>query len=310
MEPPRISEFRIFYNTSIRPELVRMERKRKRMLLGIFGSVFVLLLIMLLFAWIDAGFVVLYLAIPVLFYLSTLYFRVQSFKEKFKPAVVSLVLDFINQSPNYRELTYRADKMVGKDRFARSELFVGRNVTYEGEDYIKGLVGEMPFELSELYVQEISRASNRMELIFGGIFIHAIFNEESHGHLVAWPRSEMRYLRRSIREFIARGGMDAEIELQEPAFREHFVVYAKQNTVVHNILTQPMQKALTNFIEETGHDLYFAVHDQNVFAAISHDRDLLEPNIFSSNLNFGLIREFYTDISLMLHIIQDFDQTH
>lgn len=310
MEPPRLAELRIYYNTTIRPELVRMERRRKRMLFGIFGSVAGLLLVMLLFIILDAGFVVLYLAIPVLFYLSTLYFRVKEFKKKFKPAVVSLVLDFINQATNVSQLSYKADQMVGQDRFIRSDLFIGRNVIYEGEDYIKGLVGEMPFELSELYVQELSQASNRLELIFGGIFIHAIFAEECSGHLVAWPRSEMRYLRRSIREFIARGGIDTEIELQDESFREKFVVYAKSNTVVHNILTEPMQQALANFIETTGHELYFSVYDQNVFVAISHDRDLLEPRIFRSNLDFHLIREFYTDIILMLQVIQDFDQTH
>lgn len=310
MEPPRLGELRIFYNTTIRPELIRMERRRKRMLWGIFGSVALLLLIMLVFALVEAGFVVLYLLIPVLFYLSTLYFRIRNFKKIFKPAIVSLVLDFINQAPNFRQLSYRAEQMVAKDRFAYSELFVGRRVTYEGEDYIKGLVGEMPFELSELYVQEISRASNRLELIFGGIFIHAIFAEEASGHLVAWPRSRLRSLRPSIRAFIAQGGMDALIELQSERFRERFVVYAKPNTVVKDLLTLPMQRALADFVEESGREIHFAIHNRNVFVAIDQDRDLLEPNIFRSNLDFGLIREFYTDIVVMLSVIRDFDQTH
>jgi hypothetical protein len=310
LEIPRLGEFRIYYNTHIRPELVRTERLRKRMLLGILGSVFGLFLIMLLFLLIDAGFVVLYLALPVIFYLTTFYWRVRKFKQAFKPAIVSLVLEFINQAPNFRELTYDANRMIGKDRFQRSELFIGRPVVYEGEDYIKGMVGEMPFELSELYVQEISKASNRLELIFGGIFIHSIFNEQATGHLVAWPRSEERYLRRSIKAFIANGGQDAEIELLVPDFRDHFVVYAKRNTVVHDILTEPMQEALVRFIESTGRDLYFAVHNKDIFSGIAHDRDLLEPHIFRSNLNFGLVREFYSDIVLMLQVIHDFDQTH
>lgn len=310
MEPPRLSEFRIYYNTDIRPELVRMERQRKRMLFGIFGSIVGLLLVMLAFLLIDAGFVVLYLAIPVLFYLSTFYFRISKFKKAFKPAVVSLLLEFINHSPNYRELSYRADKMVGRDRFEYSEIFIGRPVVYEGEDYIKGIVGETPFELSELYVQEMSRASNRLELIFGGIFIHAVFQENTIGHVVGWPRSEERYLRRSIKEFIASGGMDSEIELMVDGFSEKFVVYAKRNTVVHDILTEPMQEALMEFMETTGRQLYFAVHNENIFIGIGQDRDLLEPHIFRSNLNFNLVREFYADITLMLTVIESFDRDH
>ncbi|PHI19069.1 hypothetical protein CEQ90_14945 [Lewinellaceae bacterium SD302] len=310
METPRLNEFRIYYNTNIRPELVRMERERKRMLFGILGSVFGLVVIMLIFAVIDAGFMVLYLAIPVLFYLSSFYFRVKKFKETFKPAVVSLILEFINQAANYRELSYQADKMIGRDRFQHSELFIGRPVVYEGEDYIKGMVGEMAFELSEIYVQELSRASNRLELIFGGIFIHAIFPERATGHLVAWPRHEEKNLRRSIKEFIARGGIDAEIELLEDGFSESFVVYAKKNTVVHQLLTKPMQEALLEFMETTERELYFALHNQNIFVGIGHDRDLLEPHVFRSNLSYPLVREFYTDITLMLKVIEEFDKNH
>lgn len=310
MDVPRIDELRIYYNTTIRPELVRMERIRKRTLFSIYASIGAILVVLALFWYIQAGFVILILLAPIIFYLGTLYFRIERFRQAFKPAVVSLILEFMNESPNFKELSYDAKKVIAKDRFLRSELFAGRKINYAGEDYIQGLVGEMPFELSELYVQEISRASNRLDLVFGGIFIHAIFNEPSVGHLAVWPRDEFRFMRRTIKEFIYQGGMDAEIEIQNPNFRELFVVYAKRNTVVHNILTPPMQEALVRFVETTGHDLYFSVYNKNVFAGIAHDRDLLEPHIFRSNLSFNLVREFYTDIMLMLGVIQDFDQTH
>jgi len=310
MEVPRLHELRIYYNTHIRPELVRMERLRKRTLLRITASVLGVLAVVVIALIIKLGFLVLILATPFVFYLVALYFRIERFRQQFKPNVISLILDFMNQAPNFQELSYDAKQSIGKDRFDRSELFVGRSVSYAGEDYIKGLVGEMAFELSELYVEELSRGSNRLNLIFGGIFIHALFNEPTVGHVVVWPRDEYRFMRRTIKEFIYRGGMDAEVELHNPRFRELFLVYAKKGTVVHNILTQPMQDALVRFVETTGHELYFSVHNKNVFAGISHDRDLLEPNILRSNLSFELIQEFYTDIMLMLGIIQDFDQTH
>ncbi|MEL6140548.1 MAG: DUF3137 domain-containing protein, partial [Bacteroidota bacterium] len=265
---------RIFYNTTIRPELMRMERVRRRTLIGIGLSILGLIIVGIIFVAINAGFVVLIAAAPIVFYLGTLYFRIEKFRQKFKPAVVSLVLEFMNLATNFQELTYDAKKMVAKDRFLRSELFVGRSASYAGEDYIKGIVGEMPFELSEIYVQEVSKASNRLELIFGGIFIHALFNEPTVGHLAVWPRSEYRYLRRTLKEFIYRGGFDAEKEIQNPRFRELFVVYAKKDTVVHHILTEPMQESLVEFVDQTGHELYFSIHDKDVFAGISHDRDL------------------------------------
>ncbi|MEM9836011.1 MAG: DUF3137 domain-containing protein, partial [Bacteroidota bacterium] len=78
--------------------------------------------------------------------------------------------------------------------------------------------------------------------------------------------------------------------------------------VVYQILTEPMQEALVNFTELTDHELYFSIYDQDIFVGISHDRDLLEPNIVRSNLSYDLIREFYVDIMLMLEVIKNFDQ--
>lgn len=309
MDIPRIDEFRIYYNTTIRPELLRMERERKRMLWGIFFSISTLIVLLAFFWIINAGFVAVIFLLPIVFYLGSLYLRIEQFRQRFKPNVVQLLLDFMNQAPNVEGLEYDAKKMVGKDRFLRSEIFRGQAVNYSGEDYIKGLIGEMPFEMSELYVQELSRASNRLTLIFGGIFIHSIFNEDVVGHLAVWPRDRAKYFRRAIKEFIYNGGLPAEVELQNPHFSELFIVYAKKGTIVHKILTPPMQDALVDFVETTGHELFFSVYNQNVFSAISHDRDLLEPHVLRSNLSYDLVRQFYVDIVLMLGVIRDFDQT-
>lgn len=305
---PRIDEFRLFYNSSIRPELLRMERQRKRMLWRGIGSVLFLFLLLLVFLLIEAGFIVMLLALPVLFYMGTLYYKIQDFRHAFKEAVVNLIIAFMQQETNVEGLSYEAERAVGQDRFIRSNLFQGGRVQYAGEDYIKGIVGEMAFEMSELYVKEISRASNRLNTVFAGVFIHSLFNEPTQGHLVVWPRKKGRFMRSSIRAFLAQGGMDANMEIQNAAFKEHFTVYARSGTVVHNILTEPMQEALIDFVKTTGHELLFSVYDQDVFAAIEHDRDLLEPYIFKSNLSFALVREFYADMSLMLSIIRFFDQ--
>lgn len=305
---PRIDEFRIFYNMSIRPELVRMETERKRMLFGMVTSVAGLAIVVVLFMVLDVGFLLLISALPIVFYLGTLYFKIEKFRQRFKPNVMQLILEFLNASPNLESLSYDAKKMVADDRFKASELFGGRRVSFVGEDYIKGIVGEMPFELSELYVQEVSKASNQLNLVFGGIFIHAIFNEDVVGHLAVWPRKLHTYHRRTIREFIYQGGLPAEVEIQNEKFNELFVVYAKKGTTVHHILTHPMQDAFVEFIEKTGHELYFSILNKNIFVGISHDRDLLEPHIFRSNLSYDLIRTFYVDIVLMLDVIKTFDQ--
>ncbi|WP_420459878.1 DUF3137 domain-containing protein [Neolewinella sp.] len=310
MLPPRLPELRLYYNTTIRPELLRLEALRKRILWGMALSLLGIFAATIAFLVYDLGFLNLLLVVPIAFYLGWLYLRIERFRQSFKPAVIQLLLDFINDSPNFRSLHYDAQRPILRDRFERSGLFRPHPDSYRAEDYIRGLVGEMAFEMGEAYVQEISPASNRLQLVFSGLFVHAIFNEPTEGRVAVWPRHHLRRLKRTIDAYISGQGRLADVEILNEQFRETFAVYAHPGTKVASILTPPMQEALLAFYQREQRDLYFAVHDRDLFIGLEHGYDLLEPRFFRSNLSFQLIRRFYADITLMLRVIQDFDQTH
>lgn len=300
----------MYYNTTIRPELYRLERLRIRLVRGIFLSLGGVFLLLVAFFVYDVGFLLFIAVVPIVFYVGSLYFRIERFRQAFKPAVMTLLLEFLNDAPNYRSLTYDAKHQIHQDRFERSGLFHPRPDTYHAEDYIKGLVGEMAFEMGEAYVKEISPASNRLETVFSGLFVHAIFNEPTTGQIAVWPRKNLRRMKRTIDEYVSSGGISADVEIMNPGFREQYAVYAKSGTHVAGILTPPMQDALLEFARTQEQDIFFAVHNQDLFIGVAHDYDLLEPSFFKSNLSFSIIRKFYADITLMLGVISDFDQTH
>ena len=310
MLPPRLPELRLYYNTTIRPELLRLDALRRRILRGIALSLAGILVVIIAFLAYDLGFLILLLVVPVAFYVGSLYLRIERFRQSFKPAIVRLLLDFINDLPNFRNLQYEPRRPILRDRFERSGLFRPHPDSYRAEDYIRGLVGEMAFEMGEAYVQEISPASNRLQLVFSGLFVHAIFNEPTTGRLAVWPRHNLRRLKRSVDAYIGTEGRSADVEVMNDRFRELFAVYAHPGTKVAGILTPPMQDALVAFSDRERRDLYFAVHNQDLFIGLEHGYDLLEPHYFRSNVSFQLIRQFYTDIMLILTVIQDFDQTH
>ena len=289
---------------------MRLEGLRKRILWGIVGSLSGIMAVFIVFLYYDLGFLILLLVVPVAFYIGALYLKIGSFRRSFKPAIVRLLLDFINEIPNFRSLEYEAERPILRDRFERSGLFRPHPDSYRAEDYIRGLVGEMAFEMGETYVQEISPASNRLQLVFSGLFVHAVFNEPTEGRLAVWPRYHLRRLKRTVDAYISDSGRSADVEIMNEAFYETFAVYAHPGTKVAGILTPPMQDALVAFHAREGRDLYFAVRDRDLFIGLQHDYDLLEPHFFRSNLSFQLIKQFYTDIMLMLLVIQDFDQTH
>lgn len=311
MELIQLNEFRRYYNTHIYPELRRTERLRKRLLTLIFLSLLIIALVLTLSSYLGVALLSLFLIMPITFYIFYLAYRIQQFRQEFKPRIVGLILAFMNEQLNFSDLVYEPKTMIPKLLFQQSNIFATRADYYQGEDFIKGMVGEMPFGLSELVVRELSTMTNKLQDVFEGVFLHAIFAEEDTlGSIVVWPRRRKQYLTRSIKEYNFKGGYNQDYEINNPFFREYFIVYAAPDTHVEGILSEPMQEALVRYVESTGKDIYLSFLNRHIFAAISEERDLLEPGIFTSNIHFELIREFYFDIMIILKIVEDFDQTH
>ena len=309
--PPRLDEFRTYYNRSLHPELQRLDAQRVRILRGMMISFIGVVVTAIVFSVADLGFLNILLFVPVVFYGGHLFWRLRQWRDRFKPAVMQLILDFLNDSLNYRSLSYDAKRGILRDRFERSGLFRPHADSYQAEDYIRGIVGEMVFEMGEAYVRELSPASNKIALVFSGLFVHAVFNENNVGQIAVWPRRRVRRSKRVIDRFVSAGGKRADIEIMNAGFREAFAVYARSNsgTVVKDLLPLPMQDALLAFHRQTDRDVYFAVHNKDLFIGLESDYDLLEPHLFRTNISYALVRQFYADITLMLGLIADFDQT-
>ncbi len=306
----RLNEFRLYYNTTIHPELMRTERLRIRLLWLLFVSLIVLVVILVFAVSLGLFLVSILLSIPVAGYLFYLLYRMRRFTQTFKPRIVGLILDFMNNTLNYQGLKYEPQEKIKKETFLESQLFATDAPYYIGEDYIHGMVGEMPFGMSELMVREYSPLTSKLQSVFEGVFLFSIFSEQTEGRVVVWPRARRQYLIRSIKEYTWMGGRNQDHEINNARFREYFLVYAMPDTHVQGILSEPMQEALVNYVEQTGKDIYISFIDRLIFAGIGEPKDLLEPSIFRTNVSFDLIREFYLDINLALKIIEDFDQTH
>ncbi|MEL7222990.1 MAG: DUF3137 domain-containing protein, partial [Bacteroidota bacterium] len=278
MELIQLNEFRKYYNTHIYPELRRTERLRKRLLTLIFLSLLIIILVLTLSSYLGVALLSLFLILPITFYIFYLGYRIQQFRQEFKPRIVGLILAFMNNKLNFSDLSYEPKSMIPKLLFQQSNIFATRADYYQGEDFIKGMVGEMPFGLSELVVRELSPMTNKLQDVFEGVFLHAIFAEEdTQGSIVVWPRRKKQYLTRSIKEYNFNGGFNQDYEINNPFFQEYFIVYAEPGTHVQGILSEPMQEALVRYVESTGKDIYLSFINRHIFAGISEERDLLEP---------------------------------
>lgn len=309
----RLDEFRLFYNHTIQPELMRLERKRLRLV--VFAALCVLFMagMFTMSFYLNILIVTLILSAPVAFTFVYLVYRLDAFRRSFKPRVVRLILDFIDDGPNFDDnnpLVYNAGGFISKERFLGSRLFDTPAHEYKGEDLVEGKVGEMYFELCELRVGEISVVLNRINSVFHGVFLHSVFNEPTIGDIMVWPRSRVQFLTNSIRSFTFEGGKNKDDEILNEGFRQTFMTYATEDTHVAGILSPPMQEALLEYTLTTKKDIFIAFHNKDIYLALSEEKDLLEPYLFKSNLNFDRIREFFEDIHSLLHLVEVFDQTH
>jgi hypothetical protein len=265
----RIDKFRTFYNQTIHPELLRMERRRKRLLFFFVVAIMLMPAVIFIHFFLNILVVSLILFIPIGLYMTYLGYRIQRFKSTFKPHVVNLILDFIDDGLNFGTLKYDSNRFIAKERFVASRIFATEAPFYKGEDYISGKIGELDFEMCELNVKEFSKVRNRLNYVFRGVFLYTTFNLPLRGKVLVLPR-----------EF---------------------------NANVASLLSKDMQNAIVNYRFETGKEIYISFIEKEIYIAITEPKDILEPFIFRSNVSFELVREFFEDIHMMMNIVEYFD---
>ena len=306
----RLNEFRLFYNQSIHPELLRLEGIRRRTILLIAISSILLTGIIGLTLYLNVLAITLFILLPISFYITYLLYRIRHFVLTFKPRVVNLVLDFIDDGLNFGALKYDSKKHISKEQFKKSMLFASPANEYQGEDYIWGKIGELDFEMCELNVREFSKVRNRLNYVFKGVFMHTVFNKPLRGSIIILPREFKQYLSRSIKAFNLKGAKAVSAGALDDRFEAHFMVYATRDANTSSLLSSDMQQAIVDYREETGKEIYVSFINSDIYIGVTEPKDILEPYIFRSNVSFELVREFFEDIQLLVSIVQDFDQHH
>lgn len=304
-------DFRLFYNQSIHPELLHLEQRRLRLLrlLGLSGLL--LLLVVAFQVYLSIFVVTLFLFLLVGCWIAYLVFRVQVFYKEFKPRVVTLLLDFIDNDVNFSFEEYKPKGFIPAKRFFESRIFT-RADDYVGEDLIRGQVRETPFEVSELRVREFSAVRNRLDRVFQGIFLIADFQRwDLHGKVLVLPDAYRKYMSRSERAFHLEGGRRVK-ENMLPEFEAFFDTYATPDVRVKDVISPEMQRNILRFrsrFQEVNRmkEIYFSIIGDKIYLALSQDKDLLEPTLFHSNVSYEVVREFYDDLRLLLDVVLDVD---
>jgi hypothetical protein len=303
-----IEELKTFYNETLSADLQALEQQRKAILqkISIVGIVMAVVLLGVLSVAAQSG------AFPVIIFIFVaaiiifgIIARVISgdYVAKFKSNIIGRIVKFIDPS-----LDYIPKGRIEKDIFMDSDIFKTKPNRYKGDDYVRGTIGKTPIEFSEIDAEYESGSGKDKHTVtvFKGIFFVGDFNKHFTCKTVVLPDTTESLFGSFGKIFQAWNlSRDQLIKLEDPEFEKLFVVYGTDQIQARYILSTSLMARITDFKKKTGQKIFLSFIDSKVYVAISYTKKLFEPKVFSTLMNFELIREYFEDLQLATGIVDD-----
>jgi len=310
-------DLKSFYDGSLRQQILALEEKRKKIahmaLAIIFGCITLFLFSLLLSIVLTPVFaVVSFIAIVVLgiiLYFTLVHSEAKAFVSDYKRRIVGEMVKFIDGN-----LAYNPENGIRQPAYMNSRIFLTQPDRYKCEDYVSGKIGETFIEFSEVHSEYKTETRDskghrqtHWHTIFKGLFFIADFNKNFAGTTVVLPdfaESTFGFLGKIFQSWnLTRS--EKLIKLEDPDFEKLFVVYGDDQITARYILTPGMMERLSEFRRKLNSTIYLSFRDSKVYVAVSVNKNLFEPNVFSSNDNFEVLREYFTYLDLAGRIIEE-----
>ncbi len=229
---------------------------------------------------------------------------ISGYKSGFKDQVIQKIIHFIE--PNLR---YLKNSCISQGDFQWSGIFKRNIDRYGGNDLVSGKIGSTEIKFSDVHAEykTKSKSGTQWHTIFQGLFFVADFHKNFKANIVVLPDFAQKHFGQ-IGTFLqdinfTRGDL---VKMDNPAFEKEFVVYGEDQIEARYLLTQAMMERILEFKKKSDKPLYISFKNSKIFVAIEYNRDLFEPNPFKSLNDFGMIKEYYEDLALVIGIVEDF----
>jgi hypothetical protein len=231
------------------------------------------------------------------------WFISKGYRNDFKSLIIERIVKFVDDN-----LQYRADGCISKSEFNASKIFHTKPNRYKGDDLVWGKIGQTTIKFSELDAKhESGSGKNRTVVqVFKGLFFIADFNKHFHGRTVVLPDTAERLFGKLGQMFQEWNfSRDDVVKLEDPEFEKEFVVYSSDQVGARYILSTSLMKRICDFKRKSGRKVHLSFVGSQVNAAISYNRSLFEPKLFSTLLDFEPVREYFEDLSLAVGLVED-----
>ncbi len=314
-----IAEFEALYEKDLKPQLEPLETMRK----GFMKKIWILLLILaaleaLVFVGGRAGWVqpenmeanvLSYIIMGVVgvvglvVFIIMFYLFKKKFTSRFKKEIIDKMVKFVDSG-----LYYSAESGVSESVFMQSSIFLTRPDRYKTEDRVSGTIDKTSIEFAEIHAEYKTQngKNTQWHTIFKGLFFIADFNKNFGSRTVVLPDNfgkTFAFIGNALQKMNVM--RDSLVKLEDPEFEKHFVVYSKDQVEARYILSTSLMARIMDFKNKTNARISLAFLDNKLFLALPLNKDLFEPNIFSSVMKIDILKEYFQYIVLTVGIVED-----
>lgn len=304
-----LDEFKELYKRVLYAELLKLEEVRKAQvnkILMICGPILVLSILVFLatfMSWEGDGPSII-LVVGFLLCTGAYFYLTRGYVAQFKGVVIEKIVEFMDPTLKYD----RADR-ISQSEFVNSGIFNQYPDRYSGDDRVTGKIDATAIDFSEVHARYRTRNNKgctRYHTFFKGLFFVGDFHKDFKGKTFVLPDSAEKSFgivgKWMQSKNISRPPL---VSLEDPEFERKFVVYGTDQVEARYILSTSLMKRILDFKQRTGRNVYFSFVDSKVYVAIYYKRNLFEPKVFSTLLDFAPIQQYYDDLSLATGIVED-----
>lgn len=307
-----VSELTDFYYKELYPQLSELEKTRISILsqMKFYGATGTLFFLIIAF-WIGKNFGVfspfMMVLLVVMVVLGGVLYKmlIQDYTKEFKERIITPLIHAIEPQLNYTPYLF-----LPRHLFERSALFNHSIDRYGGNDCVKGSVQNIPIEFSDVHAEYQTRDSKgrtQWNTLFRGLFLVAEFNKNFKSKTVILPDLAEKTFGNLIGGWLQSVNLsrDKVIQLDDPEFEKQFVVYGNDPIEARYILTHSMMQRILDFQKKIPHPIFISFVQNHIHVAINTGKDLFEPSLFTSLLEYKQAMEYVNSLHYTIGIIEE-----
>ena len=297
-----LDDIKMYYVRELIPELSILEEQRLKVRNKAFVLIGIIIPIALFVSFLAKDFIFIVAGIVGCGFLTRMLSR--QYVKNFKISIIEKIVKSIDENLSYLRTSY-----IPEFAFKASEIFRHGIDRYRGDDYVKGTLGKTKMEFSEIHAEYITRDSKgrtQHHTIFKGLFFVADFNKEFKSTTLVLPDVAEKMFGGLGSMFQSwNKGRGQLIKLEDPEFEKMFVVYGEDQIEARYILSTSLMSRIVEFKKKKKRKIHLSFKGSKIYVAVSYTRNLFEPRIFRTLLDFAPIQQYYEDLKMAIDIVEE-----